>query len=100
MKDTYADTEHWATVNTIRAKAAIITSWNINSKFRGQGHAAKLFDEMLADADKKNTILFLSIDPDGTGLNFGELLKFYQSRGFEQLVVSSTMIRFPNMHGR
>jgi len=98
MKNVYVDGKHWATVNLmeINSNAYMITSWEINRKYRGQGHAAKVFDEVCADADNQSITLMLSVEPDETGLDFDTLAAFYRRRGFRHMSESETgMIRQP-----
>lgn len=106
MQYCYIDSEHHATVYLMPAKyhrddsdRYILTSWEINRKFRGKGYASKLFDEVLAEADKENVTLLLSVEPDGTGLDSTALFAFYASRGFE-VMQETTMIRYPKVKGK
>jgi len=98
MKNVYVDGEHWTTVNLmpLYSHAYMITSWEINRKYRGQGWASKIFDRVCADADKFNKILMLSVEPDGTGLDSDALEAFYRRRGFIHIEESETgMVRYP-----
>jgi predicted GNAT family acetyltransferase len=99
MRHTYADVDHWATVHLFHCTPLsenkyIVSGWEINRKYRGQGYASKLFDLMLADADKEKATLMLAVEPDGTGLDELALFAFYESRGFKRLHENSfTMVR-------
>jgi len=87
VKSIYVDAEHWATINLVEmnSHAYIITSWEINRKYRGKGFASKLFDEVCADADNH-----------GTGLDSDVLEAFYERRGFMHMEESEIgMIRYP-----
>lgn len=98
MKTTYADAGHWATLYLIQIKPNeyIVSGWEINKKFRGQGYAAKLFDQMLKDADNEQATLILGVEPDGTGLDEIALFAFYESRGFKRIEEEFAMIRHPS----
>lgn len=82
------DIDHWTTVSLMpwvidgHPDVWLVTGVTVQSRFRGQGWASKLLDEVLADADREGVTLLLNVDPDGTGLDEAQLRAFYSRRGF------------------
>jgi N-acetylglutamate synthase-like GNAT family acetyltransferase len=60
----------------------LITSIGVQSAQRGRGAATRMLQEVLKDADKDQVKLFLSIEPDGTGLDDDALRSWYSRLGF------------------
>lgn len=91
MKHIYADPDHWATVNLMDLTWSPLGGWlisgvGVGKPFRGQGHAKRLLQQVLDDADAEGLPLYLSISPDGTGLSQEDLCAFYESLGFTPYV--------------
>ena len=64
---------------------------------RGKGYASRLFNQVLADADRQNVVLMLSIQPDPGGLPYSALHLWYKRCGFIYCSEydDPTMIRYP-----
>ena len=63
-------------------KGLIITRINVPKDFRNKGFGSALLKEILEDADKTNTTLFLEISPSD-GLNYDELEAWYLRYNFK-----------------
>lgn len=74
----------------------LLTSVEVEPQKRGQGHARALMQRVLAEADRFHATLYLTIQPDGTGLGYHELLNWYERLGFTMLSDGETMIRSPH----
>lgn len=59
----------------------VITRLNVPVKERGKGAGSKLLAQILADADRTHTTLFLEVVPTG-GLNEEQLTAWYKKHGF------------------
>ncbi len=69
----------------------IITRVNVPQSHRGKGIARELMAEVIAEADRTGTTLFLEIQPSD-GLNYEQLRSWYRRLGFEGSLV---LIRKP-----
>lgn len=69
----------------------IVTRINVPPAHRGKGVARELMREVIEEADKTGTTLFLEIQPSG-GLTYEQLRAWYKRLGF---VGSLVMIRRP-----
>lgn len=91
MRDSYVDIEHHASIHLCDLTWSplggwLITAVDVNKRFRGQGHAKRLLQQVLHDADEQQLPLYLAATSDGTGLNQEDLCAFYESLGFKQYV--------------
>jgi len=95
MRSMYADPEHWTTINLMpwaaeysfdnlgACKSWCVTGVQVSHRFRGQGHAARLLDAVIADAEAEGVLLTLYIVPDESGgLDYNQLREFYTRHGF------------------
>jgi ribosomal protein S18 acetylase RimI-like enzyme len=74
----------------------VITS--IGTRSRGKGNASRLLKTVLDEADREGVILYLSVEPDGTGLNEEQLRSWYHRNGFEDMdpeLSDTGMVRQP-----
>lgn len=79
-------------------KVWAITSVGVGIKFRRQGHASRLLQEVVNDADRETVVLILQVEPDphdGTNRTAEELKGWYRRVGFERWRDEDSMIRFP-----
>lgn len=101
MKDTYANVEDGSCIHLMElgppASDWMITSVGVQRSLRGRGAAGRLLDLVLAEADAEGTLLILSVQPDGTGLDEDTLRAFYGRRGFRlaPLLEDAVMYRWP-----
>lgn len=63
----------------------LLTGVEVAHNERGKGHARELMRRVLTDADNENVNLYLSVEPDGTGLEASELMDWYERLGFVRL---------------
>lgn len=100
MQHSYHDTDHWASINLMpdlhlcsRTEIGptgitgdtdhwLVTGVQVGRAHRGGGHAGRLLDRVIADADAEGITLSLMVVPDGTGLQSDQLIAFYSRRGF------------------
>ena len=100
MQNSYHDIEHWTSVNLMphilpgtpmnigptgveaQTDQWIVTGVQVKDSFRGQGHAGRLLERVIADADAEGVLLMLMVATDGTGLSVDQLISFYGRRGF------------------
>jgi N-acetylglutamate synthase-like GNAT family acetyltransferase len=105
MKDTYFDYDegnhYLTTINGMTGKDDagrdwwLITGIETNRQGRGKGRAKKLLNEVLADADREEVILLLSVDPS-PGVSVHRLITWYKSVGFDFIHHDDmAMKRFP-----
>lgn len=78
-----------------QGRLALLTRCEVGREERGRGHASKLMRMMLADADRDGITIYLSVEPDGTGLDALTLRSWYERLGFRDFR-ERTMIREPN----
>lgn len=79
----YSDIKNGVIIHLMDIGAGwLITSIGVQSHQRGTGAASRLFDELLKDSEKERVTMFLSIEPDGTGLSEDELRAWYLRKGF------------------
>jgi GNAT superfamily N-acetyltransferase len=85
MKTAYyhqCDSRYLAIVDLIELDGTMVISRiNVPAPHRSKGIGNLLLNEVIADADKTNTLLVLDISPSD-GLNFEQLEKWYTSKGF------------------
>lgn len=97
MRHTYADIPSHTIIHTMEMlDGTIITS--VGTRMRGQGNASRLLKTVTDEADSEGVVLYLSVEPDGTGLNEEELRAWYQRNGFENMdpeMSETGMIRQP-----
>jgi ribosomal protein S18 acetylase RimI-like enzyme len=62
---------------------ALLTRIEVGREHRGQGYASKLLAMVLADSDREGIDIYLSVEPDGTGLDRSALIAWYERHGFE-----------------
>lgn len=82
----------------IQPGAWLLTGVDVANNERGKGVARELLRRVLADADEENVTLYLSIEPDGTGLDEDQLRDWYHRLGFihdTSLQSDIAMIRTP-----
>lgn len=77
---------------TIDGRPALLTSLNVRSPYRGNGHARALLRAVCIDADREMRDLLLSVDPD-PDIDSDRLVKLYESYGFVMLKDKQTMRR-------
>lgn len=101
MKDGYTAypvraTAHLMPFDSYRRGAWLLTSVEVAYDHRGEGVARGLMRHVLADADAEGAPLYLSIEPDGTGLDEDQLRTWYRRLGFVDDPMSAiTMVREP-----
>lgn len=91
MKHVYADVERWATICVVdltwsTLEGCVIQDVAVGRRFRGQGAARDLMQQVLDDADAEGVALYLSIVPDPPGQNnltYDQLRDWYMRLGFE-----------------
>lgn len=64
-------------------RGMLLTRINVPKAARGRGHARRLLDRILEDADHFRVTLFLEISPSD-GLDFDQLEAWYMRHGFER----------------
>lgn len=69
-------------VDSTRREYYVITRINVMERYRGRGFGTQILNEILADADAEDVILYLDPLPSG-GLNAEELKAWYERHGFE-----------------
>jgi ribosomal protein S18 acetylase RimI-like enzyme len=69
-------------IYTMGRGPTLITHIWTHPDYRGRRYASKLFDEVLADADKEGQQLILSVQPDPGGMTWLQLAEWYKQRGF------------------
>lgn len=52
---------------------------------RRKGHGSRLLDYLCADADRCAATIRLAVQPEPGGLVFGELVRWYERRGFADI---------------
>lgn len=70
---------------------------------RGQGHASRLLKTVTDEADSEGVVLYLSVEPDGTGLDEDQLRSWYRRNGFENMdpeLSETGMIRQPRIDNK
>jgi predicted GNAT family acetyltransferase len=84
MKSCYMDKESRAIADLVDyyGKGMLITRINVPTSSRGKGAGSKLLRQIIADADRTNTVLYLEVVPTGT-MNEEQLTKWYESYGFK-----------------
>jgi ribosomal protein S18 acetylase RimI-like enzyme len=108
MKGMYSSTDSDGRVASLvylftsnRDEPTLITHIWTRPDIRGKGHAAELFNQVLADADRDNKILLLSVQPDSgmKALTYDQLVSWYRRRGFHYCGAHEdpTMIRYPQV---
>lgn len=99
MKHMYADIENGVIIHLMDiGDGWLVTSVGVQSHQRGTGAASRLLDEVLKEADAEGVSMFLSIEPDGTGLDAATLRSWYERKGFEAMDPELTeigMVRTP-----
>jgi ribosomal protein S18 acetylase RimI-like enzyme len=101
MHHTYYDVENWATANLMycgsrnNVQTWMLSSIEVNQKFRGNGVASRLLKRATDAADKEGTVLILGVQPDGTGLGYDALQAWYERNGFVMNEDEAYMIREP-----
>lgn len=99
MRHTYADIPTHTIIHTMEMlDGRIITS--VGTRKRGQGNASRLLKLVTDEADAEEVILYLSIEPDGTGLDEDQLRSWYSRNGFENMdpeLTETGMIRQPRV---
>jgi N-acetylglutamate synthase-like GNAT family acetyltransferase len=63
-------------------KTWLFTGVDVAHNERGKGVARELLRRVLDDADTEGVTLFLSVEPDGTGLDDSQLRDWYARLGF------------------
>lgn len=77
----------------------IVTHVATQRKIRGKGHASRIFQSVLADADAEQATLVLTIDPDPPefgGITYDQLEAWYERLGFKWEPNGEWMKRTPN----
>jgi hypothetical protein len=99
MRHTYADIPTHTIIHTMEMlDGRIITS--VGTRNRGQGNASRLLKLVTDEADSEGVTLYLSVEPDGTGLGEDQLRSWYSRNGFENMdteVSETGMIRLPRV---
>jgi GNAT superfamily N-acetyltransferase len=99
MRDSYYDLEHRVTARLLELgdpQTWLVTELQTGRHFRGHGHAGRLLDVVIKDADAEEVTLCLAVQPDGSidCLEYDALIDFYSRRGFE-LIEEGAMRREP-----
>lgn len=68
--------------DSFRPGAWLLSRIEVGSEVRGRGIARELLARVLADADDEQVPLYLSVEPDGTGLDDEQLRAWYGRSGF------------------
>jgi GNAT superfamily N-acetyltransferase len=99
MRHTYSDIPTHTVIHTMEMlDGRIITS--VGTRTRGQGNASRLFKTVIEEADSEGVTLYLSVEPDGTGLDEDQLRSWYGRNGFENMdpeLSETGMIRQPRL---
>lgn len=107
MKDGYTAYPIRATVSLMpfdsyRPGAWLVTGVEVGHEVpRGTGVARGLMRRVLDDADSEGVVLYLSIEPDGTGLDEDQLRAWYERLGFvtdHDIGSDYAMVRTPKEH--
>lgn len=75
-------TAHLMPFDSYHPGSYLLTSIEVGHEARGQGVGSRLLKRVLDDADKEGVVLYLDIQPDGTGLDERQLRAWYERRGF------------------
>lgn len=97
MRHTYADIPSQTIIHTMEMLDGIIIT-SVGTRMRGQGNASRLLKTVTDEADSEGVILYLSVEPDGTGLSEEQLRAWYHRNGFENMdpeMSETGMIRHP-----
>lgn len=98
MKTCYYDRATLAIADLVTPGAIhegwVITRINVPRRYRGEGHGTALLKEILADADAEGADLWLDVSPSD-GLDWGQLVAWYERHGFERVNEYGTMRRRP-----
>lgn len=97
MRHTYADIPSQTIIHTMEMLDGIIIT-SVGTRMRGQGNASRLLKTVTDEADSEGVILYLSVEPDGTGLSEEQLRAWYQRNGFVNMdpeMSETGMIRHP-----
>lgn len=99
MKHMYYEKDTFTVIHTMEMFDGVaVTGIGVGKAFRGQGSASRVLKEVIEDADREGVILYLSIEPDGTGLDEDQLRAWYARNGFVNMDPELTdigMIRKP-----
>ena len=81
----------------INGELYLLTRVNVPHIHRGVGLGSRILDEVCKDADKHGVTLQLEVVPSG-GLNFHQLTRWYEKRGFQsdERKFGMLMMRLPN----
>ena len=98
MRLSYYDIEHRVTayLMDLNDDCYLLTELQTGKNFRGQGHAGRLLDHVLAEADTAGATICLEVSPDNSigSLGYQALLDFYLRRGFVP-VEERSLVRVP-----
>lgn len=83
MKHMYFEKDTFTVIHTmVMFDGVAVTGIGVGRAFRGQGAASRVLKEVIEDADREGVKLYLSIEPDGTGLEEDALRAWYSRFGF------------------
>jgi GNAT superfamily N-acetyltransferase len=87
MRDIYSAHPIRATANLMafdgyRPGAWLLTGVEVSREERGKGVARGVMQQVLNDADAEGVPIYLSVEPDGTGLGEDDLVDWYERLGF------------------
>lgn len=99
MRHIYSDIPTLTVIHTMEMLDGLVIT-SIGTRTRGQGYASRLLKTVTDEADTEGVILYLSIEPDGTGLDEDQLRAWYSRNGFENMdpeLTETGMIRQPRV---
>lgn len=80
---TYEDPERRAQAVVLRAEHGWwVQTLRVKARSRRKGYGSRLLDLLCADADRLGVTLRLAPRPEPGGLVYGELVRWYERRGF------------------
>lgn len=98
MKHTYADIPTHTVIHLMEMLDGVVIT-SVGTRQRGEGNASRLLKKVLDEADAEGVTVYLSVEPDGTGLTDAQLRDWYRRNGFEEMdpeLSETGMIRHPS----
>lgn len=96
MRPAIADVHRWDRISEIEDRPVhMIHRINVPESARGKGHGTTLLKEIIEDADQEGVMLILGPSPSG-GLDFDQLVAWYERYGFTWTRSGAMMERMPN----
>lgn len=102
MRHIYSNIPTHTVIHTMEMLDGLVIT-SVGTRSRGQGCASRLLKTVTDEADAEGVILYLSIEPDGTGLDEDQLRSWYSRNGFANMdpeLTETGMIRQPGVDNR